>query len=249
MAAPFKDHFSDRSAAYAQHRPGYPPALALWLAEQAPSRGLALDCGCGSGQFSTLLAEAFERVVALDASPQQVANASPHPRVEYRVATGEDTGLPAASVDLLSVAQAAHWFDLDAFYAEARRVLRPGGVIALITYNIIEIDGDVGALMRRFYHDVVGPFWPPERRHVESGYRELPFPFDETPAPALAMTARWGLDDLLGYVDTWSAVRAAEKTLGREPWERLAAELRTIWGPPAERREIRWPLSLRVGRV
>jgi SAM-dependent methyltransferase len=250
MGEGFKDHFSARSAQYALYRPSYSPALAGWLAELAPSRALAVDCGCGAGQLSTVLAEAFERVVALDASAQQIAHAAPHPRVEYRVARGEATGVAAASADLVTVAQAAHWFDLEPFYAEVRRILRPRGVIALVTYGVVEADGAVGEIMRRFYYEDIGGFWPPERRHVETGYRLLPFPFEEEgAAPALAMTAQWRLEDLLGYVDTWSAVRAAEKALGAAPCQRLAADLRAVWGAPEERREIRWPLSLRVGRV
>jgi len=249
MADSFKDHFSTRSADYALYRPTYPAELAERLAALAPGRELALDCGCGAGQLSVLLADVFAQVVATDASAQQLANASPHPRVAYRHAPAEASGLADASVDLLTVAQAAHWFELDAFYAEARRVLRTDGVIALITYGIIEADGEVGAALSRFYFDVIGPFWPPERRHVETGYRSLPFPFAELEPPQLAMRANWTLEQLLGYVDTWSAVRVAEATLGRAPYESFAEALRALWGAPDQPREIRWPLSMRIGRT
>ncbi len=249
MVEAFKDHFSTRSGDYAEYRPTYPPALADYLASVAPGRGLALDCGCGTGQLSVLLAEVFARVVATDASAQQIENATPHQGIEYRVALAEQSGLADASADLVTVAQAAHWFDLDVFYAEVRRVLKPQGVIALITYGVIKTDGEAGRLIDTFYYDVIGPYWPPERRHVESGYRELAFPFVEIVSPDLAMAADWSLAETLGYVDTWSAVRNAEKALGREPYERFSAALSEAWGDPARRQTIRWPLNLRIGRV
>lgn len=249
MAGSFKDHFSIRSADYALYRPTYPPALVDYLAGLAPQRHRALDCGCGAGQLSVMLAERFEQVVAIDASSQQISHAKPCNGVAYRVARGEATGLAAASVDLVTVAQAAHWFELDAFYEEVRRILKPGGAVALISYGVIVADGDVGQVLKHFYVDVIGQFWPPERQHVETGYRSLPFPFTEEAAPEMAMTASWSLNELLGYVDTWSAVRNAEASLGREPYERFAAALGAAWGEPDRRREIRWPLNMRVGHV
>lgn len=247
--AEFKDHFSARASDYAQYRPGYPPELIGYLASLAPGKDLALDCGCGTGQLSVLLAEAFGQVVATDASIQQIANAEPHAAVEYRVAPAETSGLDDGSADLVTVAQAAHWFDLDAFYAEVRRVLKPKGVIALVTYGVIKANGEVGRVLDDFYYDVLGAFWPPERRHVESGYREFVFPFAEIAPPAFAMTANWSLAEVLGYVDTWSAVRNIEKVLGRAPYEQFASALTEAWGDPAQRRDIRWPLSLRIGRT
>jgi SAM-dependent methyltransferase len=196
-----------------------------------------------------LLAERFAWVVATDASAQQVANAERRANVEYRVAPAEASGLDGGSVDLVVAAQAAHWFNLPAFYAEARRVSRPPGVVALVTYGIIEMDEPVDALVKQFYRDVVGPYWPPERRHVEEGYRSFEFPFTEFAAPPLAIEAAWTLDAFSGYVDTWSAVKAAEAALGRGPIERFREELASAWGDPATRRPLRFPLSLRVGRV
>ncbi|QPC45378.1 class I SAM-dependent methyltransferase [Kaustia mangrovi] len=249
MAKTFKDHFSSRATDYAAYRPTYPPALVDWLAGLAGHHDLALDCGCGTGQLSAMLADRFARVVAVDASAEQIANAKPHDRVEYRQAPADRTGLADRSADLVTVAQAAHWFDLDAFYAEVRRVLKPGGPLALVTYGVIETDGEAGAVLSRFYHDVIAPYWPPERRHVETGYREMAFPFREETAPSFAMTAMWTVDELVGYVDTWSAVRNAEAKIGRAPVERFAADLRAAWGGAGDRREIRWPLSIRAGRV
>jgi SAM-dependent methyltransferase len=245
----FKDHFSTGSADYAAYRPTYPRALVDFLAEAAPGTDLALDCGCGTGQLSVLLAERFGRVIATDASAKQIESAERHPRVEYRVAPAEASGLPDGSADLVVAAQAAHWFDLPAFYAEARRAARERGIVALVTYGVIEMEEPVDPVVQHFYRKVVGPYWPPERRHVEEGYRSLDFPFEEFAAPPLAIELSWTLQQLIGYVDSWSAVRAAGKALGGEPVERFRRELAEAWEEPELRRFVRFPLSLRVGRV
>ncbi|BAU89844.1 methyltransferase type 11 protein [Methylorubrum populi] len=245
----FKDHFSDNSAGYAAHRPTYPAALVDFLADAAPGRDLALDVGCGTGQLSTRLAERFAAVVATDASAGQIAAATPHERVRYRAAPAERSGLPDASADLVTVAQAAHWLDLDPFYDEVRRVARPGAVLALITYGVLHLSDAADRVVRHFYDAVIGSFWPPERRHVEDGYRSLPFPFPELDAPRLSITVAWRLADLAGYIETWSAVRAAEKAVGRGPIESFHAALAAAWGDPGMVRPVSFPLSLRVGRV
>jgi SAM-dependent methyltransferase len=245
----FKDHFSARSADYAAYRPTYPPALVDYLAGLCAATDVALDAGCGTGQLSVLLAERFEHVIATDASAQQIESAEAHGSVEYRVAPAERSGLPDASVDLVVAAQAAHWFDLPAFYGEARRVGKPGAVLALVTYGVIRADPDIDATVQHFYKHVVGPYWPPERRHVEEGYRSFAFPFDEWTAPPLAIEVQWTASDLIGYADTWSAVRGAEKALGRAPIETFRRDLMQAWGDPHHHRTIRFPLSLRVGRM
>lgn len=249
MTAAFKDHFSAKSKDYAAFRPHYPAALGEWLATTAGGTERALDVGCGNGQLAVLLAERFDQVVATDAGAAQIAAATAHPRVVYRVAPAEKCDLPDASVDLLTAAQAAHWFDLPAFYAEARRVVRPGGALALITYGVTEADGAPGEIISRFYNETLPDYWPPERRHVESRYRDLPFPFADVPGPDIAMRADWSPAALLGYIDTWSAIRNLEKAHGRAPVDAFAAELADAWGDPATTREIRWPLSLRVARL
>ncbi len=247
--APFKDHFSAGSAGYAAYRPTYPDALIDFLAEASPGHDLALDCGCGSGQLSTLLTRRFAQVAATDASPQQIDAAEAHERVTYGVAPAERSGLPNRSVDLVTAAQAAHWFDLPAFYAEARRVARPEGVVALITYGTIETEAAVAPIVQHFYRTVVGPYWPPERRHVEEGYRTFDFPFEEVAAPPLAIEVSWSLDHMLGYIETWSAVRSARKALGQGPIDAFRHDLAAAWGDPTQYRPIRFPLSLRIGRV
>jgi SAM-dependent methyltransferase len=245
----FKDHFSANAGGYAIHRPHYPAELFAWLAEHCPRHDAAWDCATGNGQAAQGLAEHFRRVIATDASAEQIAQARPNAGVEYRVAPAEASGLDAASVDLVTVAQAAHWFDLPAFYAEARRVLRPGGAIALWGYERLELEPEVSRVVGHFYHRDLAGFWPPERHHVETAYRELPFPFAEESPGCFAMSARWHLYDLLGYLSTWSAVKNYRQARGQDPIPALGERLAGVWGSPDTRKDIKWPIFLRLGRV
>ena len=245
----FKDHFSVTATGYAAHRPVYPRAVAEALAARSPGRSLVWDAGCGSGQLSVVLAEGFDQVVATDASAAQIAEAVPHPRVRYAVAPAEVSGLADGSVDCAVAAQAAHWFDLDAYYREVRRVARPGGLVALVTYAVMEVDPQIEKLVGQFYWHTLEGHWPPERRLVEEGYRSLLFPFEPVEAPALALEHRWNADQMLGYVGTWSAVQSLKKAGRAKDLERFGQALRAAWGDPAQERVVRWPLSLRLGRV
>ena len=249
MTAPvFKDHFSVAAAEYDHYRPGYPAALLDFLAGAAPRRELAWDCATGTGQAAVPLAARFARVIATDASAAQLAHAVQHPGVSYRQAPAEDSGLPAGAVDLVTVAQALHWLDLGRFYAEVRRVARPGAVFAAWTYSLADADPAVDPLVAAFYEEM-GPWWPPERRHVEEGYRNLPFPFEPLEHPAFEIRARWPLERLLGYFSTWSAVNRCRKETGQDPLLALQGRLAAAWGDPTRPRPVRWPLHLRVGRV
>jgi SAM-dependent methyltransferase len=245
----FKDHFSSLSAAYAGFRPTYPAALYDWLAEVAPSHEMAWDCACGSGQASVDLARHFRLVAATDASAVQVAHAAAHERVAYFQAPAEASGLAAASVDLITVAQALHWFDLPRFYAEAGRVLKPGGVLAVWSYGVQSVAGEaVDALVQRFYRETVGPYWPPERSQVEDGYQSLDFPFAEFAAPRFEMNAYWPMARLLGYFRSWSATGRYVEQRGEDPVAALAVDLAEAWGDPEAPRLVTWPLAVRVGR-
>jgi SAM-dependent methyltransferase len=244
----FKDHFSRQAREYARFRPEYPPALADWLAARAPGRTVAIDLATGNGQAALDLARHFDLVLASDASPAQLAHARPHPRVRYLRHAAERLPYRAHCADLLAVAQAAHWFDFDRFYPEVRRVLRAGGICALWTYEKFRIDAAVDAVVDTFYADVIGPWWPPERRHVEQAYRSLPFPLDEIPAPAFVLENDWPLDTVLRYLGTWSAVQRYRDARGEDPLPALRENLRMIW-PEREPRRLHWPIHLRIGRV
>jgi SAM-dependent methyltransferase len=236
---------------YASHRPTYPDGLFAWLANQAGCRERVWDCATGSGQAAVALADHFDEVLATDASSSQIEAAKPWPGVVYRVAPADDSGLAPQSVDLVTVAQALHWFDLEPFYAEVRRVLKPAGLLAVWTYGVFQAEGSdtrqVQALLDQFYYQTVGPYWPAERRHVENGYAELPFPFDELAVPPFAMAVDWNLDDLAGYLRSWSATGRYQEQNGSDPVEVVCAELAPHWG--AGRRRVVWPLSCKVGRL
>ena len=244
----FKDHFSTKSNDYATYRPSYPKALAEALANLCDDRSLVLDCACGTGQLSVVLSDYFKQVIATDASSAQIANAQPYAGVSYRVASAENSQLADHSVDLISVAQAAHWLDLESFYAEVKRIVKPNGVLALITYGILSVD-DLACdrVAHDFYHNTLDDYWPPERRHVESGYQTLPFPFEEVVFPSLQMCEQWNFHQLFGYFSTWSAFKALEQANGQEAVEAFRHALSTAWGDLNCPKQITWPLSVRVG--
>jgi SAM-dependent methyltransferase len=244
----FKDHFSQQSAGYSRYRPGYPPALIAWIASRAPSRELAVDCATGNGQAAVALAEHFEVVLAVDGSREQLLHAQSHPRVRYECAMAEAMPVPDQSVALVAAAQAAHWFDFERFHAECRRVLRPGGIVAIWTYEKFRANTVVDAMLDRFYADVVGPYWPPERRYVEEAYRTLPFPWAEEPAPAFSLVTDWSLQQVIGYLATWSSVqRYREAHPDADPLPSIATELATVW-PVDSTLRLNWPVHLRLGR-
>ena len=242
----FKDHFSKQAADYAKFRPRYPQKLFEYLGSIAPNRGLAWDCGTGNGQAAVGLATVFDRVSATDASEKQIANAQSHERVEYRVTRAEKSDLESASIDLIMVAQALHWFDLDRFYAEARRVLKPKGVLAASAYNLLHVEPAIDEVINRYYYEVVGPFWPPERVLIEK-FEELPLPFSEIQAPSFEMIGQWNLEHLVGYLQSWSATQRFIAANRRDPLEQIIDELRRAWGNPQEVRTVLWPLILRIG--
>jgi SAM-dependent methyltransferase len=244
----FADHFSAIARTYAAFRPHYPTTLADELASRCASTELAWDAGCGNGQLSVALASRFEQVIATEPAQAQLDAAERHPHVEYRCEPAEKSSLGDRSVDLAVAAQAAHWFAWPGYVAEVVRVTRPGALVALVSYGIVEVEG-VNPIVAHYYHDVVGPCWPPGRQHVENGYRDLAWPSEWTPveAPQLAMTAKWTRDQLLGYVASWSATVRLVDTQGPAPYEALRTELAAAW--PDGTRLVRWPLTLRLARV
>ena len=242
----FKDHFSKQAANYAKFRPRYPQELFDYLGSIAPSRQLAWDCGTGNGQAAVGLASVFDHVIATDASEKQISNAQAHERVEYRIAPAENSGIESGTIDLIMVAQALHWFDLDRFRAEARRVLTPKGLLAASAYNLLHIEPAIDEVINRYYYEVVGPFWPPERVLIEK-FEELPLPFSEIQAPSFEMIAQWNPEHLLGYLRSWSATQRFIAANKRDPLEAIADNLRAAWGDPGQMRKVVWPLILRVG--
>jgi uncharacterized protein YcfL len=220
--------------------------LFRWLGSVGPAKTLAWDCATGSGQAAVELANVFEQVIATDASEKQVANAEQHPRVEYRIATAEESGLESKSADVITVAQALHWFDLTRFEAEVRRVAKARGIVAAWAYKLATVSPAIDAIVNRYYSDVVGSHWPAERVLVEK-FEELPFGFEGIETPPFEMTAEWKVEHLLGYLRTWSATQRFIAAEGRDPLEEVEGELRAAWAEDARR--VVWPLTARVGRV
>ncbi len=243
------DHFTPVAGQYATFRPSYPDELFDWLASSAPQCELAWDCGAGSGQATAALAARFAQVIGTDISAAQLGSAPKLANVEYRVAPAEAGGLPDHSADLVTIAQAMHWFDLPKFYAEVRRVLKPQGVIAAWGYNRLLIDHpEVQQIVDRFYDETIGAYWPAERVHVENGYRDLPFPFARIAAPPFALHKDWTREHLLGYLRSWSAVGRFKAANGYDPVDALAEEIAPCW-PEGKTCRIEWPLFMHAGRV
>jgi SAM-dependent methyltransferase len=241
------DHFSGVAAGYARFRPRYPDALHDWLMRQVPHGARAWDCATGSGQVALALAERLPFVLASDASVAQLRAADRHPRVRYVAAAAEQVPLRDASIDLVTVAQALHWFDAAAFWRELRRVLAPGGVVAAWAYGDVvlgePLDDAAAPVLAR-----LRPYWPPERDHILAGYRTIPFPFRELEPPALSLEQAWDREQFLGYVGTWSACAPYHEATGGDVVAELRDALAPAW-PATEVRRVRWPMVIRAGRV
>ena len=245
----FEDYFSQQSSEYARYRPHYPDDLFAYLASIAPARRLAWDCGTGSGQAAADLARYFERVYATDASQEQIANAAPHARIDYRVEPAESPSLEPGSVDLVTVANAVHWFDLPEFYATVKRVAAAGGILAVWMYNLPVIDPAIELVLYHYYKEMLAGFWPDRFHYLDERYQTLPFPFSELEPPQFEARAEWDLAQLAGFLESWSAAQRYRAAHKHNPISVIWPELNERWGNRDRRRSIRWPLSLRVGRV
>ena len=217
-----------------------------YLGTIAPGRELAWDCATGNGQAAVELAHVFDRVIATDASEKQIANAEPREQVEYRVAPAEQSHLQSGAFDLVLVAQALHWLNRDRFYPEVRRVLKENGVFAASAYIHLRTDESIKEIIKRYYYEIVGPYWPPERALIEK-FEEIPFPFPELETPAFEIAAEWNLEHLMGYLWSWSSTQRFVAATSRNPLDRIASDLQMAWGYPQKTRRIAWPLALRVG--
>lgn len=250
----YEDHFSGHAHAYVRHRPRYPDELFAWLASQSPERTLAWDAGTGNGQVAIAVAEHFERVVATDASADQLSHAIEHPRVEYRNESADRGSLTSASVDLMTAGAAAHWFELDGFYREAQRVGKSGAVIALFSYGPRDFADAYERLfddpiVHHFQENVLAGFWPERIQLVHDRYATIPFPFEEIAAPPFTMTADWNLHELVAFLDTWSASQRYFQERGTQATDAIAPELQRTWGDPDNARHFECPLFVRAGRV
>ena len=239
------DRFSDHAADYARYRIDYPGELYDYILAQVPTRQRVWDCATGNGQAAVALANYFDEVDATDLSDKQLANAVRRPNIEYQTAQAEASPFADETFDLVTVGQALHWFDVPAFHQEVKRVLKPNGVIAEWGYGLNQVNAPIDALVRFIYTDIVGPFWDPMRRHIETEYRNLPFDFSQPRRARFVARREWLVEWYMNYLRTWSAVQAFRKKNGYDPIDQFADDLRRHWGPHP--REVRFPIFLRMG--
>ncbi len=239
--------FGNRAGAYASFRPQYPDTLFDWLAANSPGQDRALDIACGNGQASRPLLKHFRQVLACDASPEQLRAAPDLQGIDCFASDATAQPLADASLDLIVVAQALHWFATPAFFAEAGRLLRPGGLFCAWCYSLLSIDEALDAVIGDFYRNTLGGYWPSGRASVDAGYQDIQPPFARVEVPAFAIEQEWDLEQLLGYLGTWSAVQKLEQASGRDPLPELLPRLRQAWGDGQRKRFVRWPLHFLAG--
>lgn len=243
-----KDNFSTQAKQYAQFRPTYPQALYDFIYQEIKSTELAWDCATGNGQVAVELAKKFAQVYATDISEKQLANAPQLSNVTYQVERAEATHFENECFDLITVAQAIHWFDFDKFFGEVKRTLKPDGLFVAIGYDLMKIDEEIDALIYHLYDAILGKYWDEERRHIEQAYRTIPFPLKEINCPELVILTEWNFDQLIGYLNTWSSLQHYLKTHQQNPIEFIINDLKSAWGSAATKK-VRFPLILKAGRV
>lgn len=244
----FKDHFSKQSAAYAKYRPAYPRELFVYLSSLTIEKKIAWDCATGSGQAAVGLSDFFEKVIASDASSKQIESSEKKTNIQYEVFPAEKTNFDNSSINLITVAQAVHWFDFDKFYAEVKRILKSDGIIAVWTYGLLKIHPDIDSIITNFYSNKVGSFWPKERKYIEEEYKTIPFPFNTITTPEFSINMEWDLSDLLGYLRTWSSVQRYIDEKKENPIPMLEEELKSVWKIETDKKKVTWPLYVIAGK-
>lgn len=243
-----KDHFNSYAADYRRNRPKYPSKLFRFLSSLVSRKNRVWDCATGNGQAAIGLAEYFKEIIATDVSAKQIENGTSHSNINYVITMAEESGLENDSVGLVTVAQALHWFKTDKFYIEVRRVLKEEGIIAVWCYDRLSATPEVDAVINVFHKNILREYWFPERRHIESGYSTLMFPFPRIETPEFSMVAHWDLLAMIGYLKTWSAVNNYIEREQVDPINLIQADLESAWGNPTEVKIVNWPLTLKVGK-
>jgi ubiquinone/menaquinone biosynthesis C-methylase UbiE len=243
----FKDHFSSQPENYQKYRPRYPDSLYQWLASLTPATDMAWDCATGNGQAALPLAGYFRQVIATDGSEQQVKSAIKADNIHYDIARETCDRIEDSSTDLVAVAQALHWFDRPVFFREVARVLKPAGILAIWSYNLLQIEPGIDQLVSDFYHQTVGKYWPAERQLVEQAYGAITLPFESIATPDFEMSEYWQREQLIGYINTWSAVKRYREDRGSDPLPELENRLRALW-PDEKHLAAHWPLTVKVSR-
>jgi hypothetical protein len=247
----YVNHFGEKSSEYLQYRPDYPQALYQYLASLCGSHDLAWDCATGNGQAAIQLANYFDQVIASDMNQEQLKVAVTKDNIQYQHWPAEKTGLSQQSVDLITVAQALHWFNINEFYEEVQRVSKSSGIIAVWCYPLGSINNiEIDAIIKKLYDDILGPaYWPKERHYIDDDYKTIPFPFKKINTPEFKMEKRMNLEQLLGYLHTWSAVKQYQQMNHDDPVTQILPDLQHAWGQPQAERIMQWPIRLLVGNI
>ena len=244
----FKDYFSTVAQEYSRYRPTYPPELFAFLSSLIKSHDIAWDCATGNGQAAFGLTPHIGKILASDASERQIVHAHRHTKIQYVVSSAECSPFYERSIDLITIATAIHWFDFEKFYREVNRVMKPNGVIAAWCYGWLTISPEIDALFHFFKTNVLGAYWTPERRYVDEEYKTIPFPFDEILTTPFVIERYWNIEDVFGYLDTWSSSRLYKENNGESATEKIRKKLEEAWGGDGQRL-ITWPVYMRVGRI
>lgn len=244
-----KDLFSQQNSFYAKYRPTYPAELYEYILSYVQEKNIAWDCGTGNGQAAYALASYFKKVIATDISNNQLALAKQHSNIEYIICQAEKTSFPPNTFDLITVAQAYHWFEFNSFEKELKRVSKSGAVIAVWGYNrLTTFNKDIDVIIDRFYEEITGPYWDAERKYVDANYKTIPFNFKLLPEKAFSIFCNWSLTDLLGYLNSWSAVQHYIAANNNNPVNLIRDELFIYW-KENEIRQVCFPLFLKLGKV
>jgi len=243
-----KDNFSSQSDQYAKYRPTYPSDLFAYLNTIVPNKHNAWDCGTGNGQVAIELAKTFDNVFATDISQAQIDNAAQASNIFYSVQPAEKTSFESHFFDLIIVAQAIHWFDFEQFYKEVRRTAKESAFLCVIGYGRVEVSESIDQLITGFYDDVIGQYWDKERKYIDEHYQTIPFPFTEIHTPSFVNTQHWTLEHLIGYLNTWSAVKHFIKQNGYNPVSKLQLDIEQFWGK-GQTKLVQFPLLLRIGQI
>lgn len=245
----YTQHFGEQSANYLQFRPDYPQALYTYLIQLVKERECAWDCGTGNGQAAVKLAEYFNTVIATDINQEQLNAAINKNNIHYLCCAAEKTDIASASVDLITVAQALHWFNLEKFYQEVRRVSKPQGMIAAWCYALGKLNHKMDALITTLYSDILNHYWPKERRYIDEEYQTLFFPFEKKATPQFHIEKAMDFNQLIGYLNTWSAVKEYQKINQANPIDIIYSDLQKTWGNATAQHTMHWPIYLLVGKV
>lgn len=243
-----KDHFSSQSGRYAKFRPTYPSDLFDYLNSIVPNKEAAWDCGTGNGQIAGELAKTFDSMYATDISQSQINNAIQKDNITYSVQPAENTDFDNQLFDLIIVAQAIHWFNFEKFYVEVRRTAKKHATLCVVGYGRVTISEQIDRIITHFYSNILGDYWDKERTYIDENYATIPFPFEEMETPAFENTHHWSLEHLVGYLNTWSAVKHFINQNGHNPVNEVEAELKQHW-EEAEVKEVTFPILLRVGTI